>query len=178
MLRANVGLSPVSGGANTPGDNAETKPDSPKALSSPVGDAEISSEYGANRENCPVCSPTHAGTDYKVPIGTNVQATASGTVVRAGFSISYGNVVIVDHGAGRNENGNVYTLYAHGSSILVSVGEHVSIGQVIMTSGDTGRNVDGPHLHYEVIQTTFGLGSEFYKDMYAHPAGDLANLLR
>ena len=67
-------------------------------LISPVGDAPISSEFMSTR-TCRQCSNTHGGTDYAVPVGTSVVSTAPGTVVRAYKSDSYGNVVIVNHGA-------------------------------------------------------------------------------
>ncbi|MCE2397079.1 M23 family metallopeptidase [Candidatus Poribacteria bacterium] len=120
-------------------------------LSSPVGDAPISSEFMSTR-NCAGCSNTHGGTDYAVPVGTPVVATAPGTVARSYRSGSYGNVVIVNHGEAAQGSGNVYTLYAHGSSLQVQQGATVNTGDLLINSGNTGRST-GPHLHYEVIVT-------------------------
>jgi murein DD-endopeptidase MepM/ murein hydrolase activator NlpD len=88
----------------------------------------------------------HKAIDYGVPIGTPVQAAASGTVKATGSGSgdrSYGNYIELDHGNGYT------TLYAHLSSIQVAVGQSVVQGQVIGLSGDTGYT-RGAHLHFEV----------------------------
>jgi len=97
----------------------------------------------------PVVSPygmrwgrLHAGIDIGVGYGTPIHASASGTVIFAGWMGGYGNFVIVDHGGGLS------TGYAHQSSIAVGGGS-VSQGQVIGYVGCTGHCF-GPHLHYEV----------------------------
>ncbi len=118
-------------------------------LNSPVGDARISSAFLDTR-TCAQCSNTHGGTDYAVPTGTDVHATANGVVARSYVSNSYGNIVIIDHGP--STDGNVYTVYAHGSERLVSQGDVITTDQTILRSGNTG-NSTGPHLHYEVVVT-------------------------
>ena len=97
----------------------------------------------------PVVSPfgmrwgrLHAGIDIGVGYGTPIHASASGTVIFAGWMGGYGNFVIVDHGGGLS------TGYAHQSSIAVGGGS-VSQGQVIGYVGCTGHCF-GPHLHFEV----------------------------
>jgi murein DD-endopeptidase MepM/ murein hydrolase activator NlpD len=83
--------------------------------------------------------------DFGAPVGTNVHASASGTVLVAksgGYSGGYGTYIVINH-----EDG-IQTLYAHLSSISVSVGDKVEQGQIIAKSGNTGRST-GPHLHYE-----------------------------
>lgn len=128
------------------------------------GMADITSAFNDTRD-CVNCSHIHGGTDYAAPIGTNVEATASGTVVRSYFSETYGNMVIIDHGPSATGNGNVYTLYAHGSLRNVEVGEHVDTGESVMLSGNSGKNTTGPHVHYEVIVTTDSPFSKpFFKD--------------
>ena len=70
-----------------------------------------------------------------------------GTVVFAGRATgsmwSYGNLVIVDHGNGKQ------TYYGHCSSVLVSAGDKVYQGQPIAKVGSTGRST-GNHCHFEV----------------------------
>ena len=122
-------------------------------LNSPVENAPISSEFKSHR-TCAGCSQKHGGTDYSVPIGTSVVATATGTVVRSYKSSTYGNVVIVNHGASPHGGGNVFTLYGHGNSLQVQQGQKVNTGDLLIYSGNTGRST-GPHLHYEVIVTPF-----------------------
>lgn len=88
----------------------------------------------------------HAGIDIAKKGTVPVYAAAGGTVIRAYYSSSYGNVVFISH----NINGQVYTtVYAHLSSLGVSSGQRVSQGQFIGYMGNTGRSY-GQHLHFEV----------------------------
>ncbi|PTY36451.1 hypothetical protein BGP77_03895 [Saccharospirillum sp. MSK14-1] len=135
----------------------------PGALDSPVGASLISSLFGAVR-TCEVCSKVHPGTDYLVPVGTDVVATADGSIARAYTSVTYGKTVIIDHGESRSGEGNVYTLYAHGSEISVEENQQVKMGQKVLTSGNTG-NSTGPHLHYEVIKST---STPFQREFYGN----------
>ena len=85
----------------------------------------------------------HTGVDFPVPSGTPVYAVGDGQVVDTGFNRAYGNYVEIYHG------NNIYSFYAHASSVIVSAGQHVTKGQQVMKSGATG-NVSGPHLHFEI----------------------------
>lgn len=104
----------------------------------PVASPNISSGYGSR------WGRTHKGIDFAHPTGTNIYASASGTVTFSGWnSGGYGYLVIISHGNG------VQTYYAHNSKLLCSVGQNVSQGQLIAKSGNTGRST-GPHLHFEI----------------------------
>ncbi len=85
----------------------------------------------------------HTGIDIGVGYGTPIRASDTGKVIYATWMGGYGNVIIIDHGAG------ISTLYAHQSSLAVGSGAHVSRGQTIGYVGSTGLST-GPHLHYEV----------------------------
>ncbi len=85
----------------------------------------------------------HEGIDLAVGNGTSVVASASGTVIVAGWMGGYGNLVVVDHGNG------VATAYGHNTSVTVGVGQSVAQGQLIAYSGNTGHST-GPHVHFEV----------------------------
>jgi murein DD-endopeptidase MepM/ murein hydrolase activator NlpD len=85
----------------------------------------------------------HRGIDFHSSVGTPVYATADGTVVKAEYSTTFGNLVQIDHGFG------VATVYAHLSKIISKPGEKVLRGKEIGLVGNTGLSV-GPHLHYEV----------------------------
>lgn len=85
----------------------------------------------------------HLGLDIAVPMGTAIKAADGGTVIKAGWSGSYGILVAIRH-----DNG-IVTYYGHNSSALVSVGEKVYQGQIIARAGSTG-NSSGPHCHFEV----------------------------
>jgi murein DD-endopeptidase MepM/ murein hydrolase activator NlpD len=89
----------------------------------------------------------HQGIDYGAPYGTRVQATASGTVTRAGWWGGYGRVVELRH------TGGIRTRYAHLSAIAPGIrpGRHVEQGQFIGRVGATGL-ATGTHLHYEFIK--------------------------
>ena len=85
----------------------------------------------------------HEGIDIAVGSGTPIVSSAPGTVIVAGWSGGYGNLVVVDHGNG------VATAYAHNTSVTVGVGQSVAQGQLVAYSGNTG-NSTGPHSHFEV----------------------------
>ena len=85
----------------------------------------------------------HEGLDIAGASGTPIRASAAGTVIVAGWSGGYGNLVVVDHGGGLS------TAYAHNSSFAVSVGQSVGQGQVLAGMGTTG-NSTGVHSHFEI----------------------------
>lgn len=88
----------------------------------------------------------HAGIDIANRSDVPIVASASGTVIRAHYSSSYGNVAYISHNIG----GQVYTtLYAHMENLQVSAGQSVSKGQQIGIMGNTGRST-GQHLHFEI----------------------------
>ena len=84
----------------------------------------------------------HNGVDYGAPAGTPVRSVADGVVETAGRQNGYGNVIQLQHGAGKT------TIYAHLSKIDVRQGQRVEQGQRIGTVGATGW-ATGPHLHFE-----------------------------
>nr|WP_269448714.1 peptidoglycan DD-metalloendopeptidase family protein [Metabacillus kandeliae] len=89
----------------------------------------------------------HAGIDFANPApNVPVYAAAAGTVTRAGYSSSFGNVVYITHSI----NGKIYTtVYAHQERLLVHTGQTVEQGQQIGIMGNTG-NSTGKHLHFEI----------------------------
>ena len=91
----------------------------------------------------------HDGLDISNSVGTPVVASASGKVVRAGFTYDgYGNNVVISHSLSGGQT--VYSLYGHLTSYSVAVGDTVSSGQQIGQMGNTG-NSTGPHLHFMLI---------------------------
>ncbi|MGW9630703.1 M23 family metallopeptidase [Agromyces sp. NPDC055520] len=99
------------------------------------------------RPNKPIAGVNefHRGTDVAASCGSPVFAATGGIVVEARASGSYGNWILLDHGA------SVSTGYAHLSDggILVNPGDTVAAGQLIGTVGSTGAST-GCHLHFEV----------------------------
>ena len=100
----------------------------------------ISSYYGEDRTN-----HFHSGIDIDGygNDGAPIVASASGTVILAGYNGGYGECVMIDHG-----NGYV-TLYGHMSGYACSYGQYVSQGQTIGYLGSTG-NSTGTHCHFEI----------------------------
>ena len=87
----------------------------------------------------------HYGMDFTAPTGTEVYATADGTVSFVERSRrGYGNNIIIDHGYGYT------TLYGHLNDFNnIRKGKKVKRGDVIGFVGSTGLST-APHLHYEV----------------------------
>ena len=107
-----------------------------------TGDIDTTSGFGVRIDPFLGRPAMHTGLDFRGNTGDPIRATASGTVVTAGWSGGYGKMVEIDHG---NE---LSTRYGHLSEIDVTVGQTVKIGQIIGRLGSTGRST-GPHLHYE-----------------------------
>ena len=89
----------------------------------------------------------HGGMDFAAGYGTPIFAAADGVVVTAGYHYSWGNYVKIYHGV--VDGNQIYTLYAHCSSLAVSAGQTVTQGQTIAAVGSTGDST-GNHLHFEV----------------------------
>ena len=107
----------------------------------PVTNHHIGTGYGVSGRYW--SSGHHTGVDFPVSSGTPVYAIGDGQVVDTGYNRAYGNYVEIYHG------NNIYSFYAHASSVIVSAGQYVNKGQQVMKSGATG-NVTGPHLHFEI----------------------------
>ena len=103
----------------------------------------ITCKYGPRIHPVTKKKSNHTGIDIRAAMGSNIYATASGEVIKAGWNTAYGNMLIIDHGNG------ITTLYGHASKLLVKVGDTVSQGDTIMKAGSTGYST-GPHLHFEV----------------------------
>lgn len=88
-------------------------------------------------------STNHGGIDIGVVTGSEVIASADGTVEIAGSDPIAGNWIRINHGNG------IKTVYMHNSTLLVTVGQTVKQGEVIALSGNTGAS-SGPHLHFGV----------------------------
>lgn len=108
----------------------------------------VSSSYGTRKDPKTGKEKFHKGVDIKAKVGTNVQATGGGKVIKAGWENpknhkqGYGQRIVIDHG-----NGNT-SIVGHLKDISVKKGDAVKQGQVIGHSGNTGRST-GPHVHYE-----------------------------
>lgn len=109
----------------------------------PVDVGYISSGFGKRRDPFTGRISRHEGIDFSARRGSNIYATADGTVRKAKYDRGYGYTIEIDHGNG------IVTKYAHNQKLLVRRGQKVSRGDVIAYLGDSGRST-APHLHYEV----------------------------
>lgn len=100
----------------------------------------------------------HKGLDIAVPFGSDVIATAAGTVIFSGQKGGYGNCVIVSHGNG------LATLYGHLSQLIAKTNDKIKVGQVIAKSGNSGRST-GPHLHYEVHKNNTPVNPKLFMNL-------------
>lgn len=104
----------------------------------------FTSSYGSRMHPVLKYMQFHTGTDYAMPIGTPVYATADGVIQSTGKTAGYGNMVEIRHNYGFS------TRYGHlTAKFPVKVGDFVKKGDLVAYSGNSGRST-GPHLHYEV----------------------------
>ena len=107
------------------------------------GKYRISSPFNLKRRH-PITkriSP-HNGTDFALPIGTNVYSIGDGVVTLVGNHPAAGRYIVIKHSR------KYTTRYLHLSKALVHKGQSIKMGQLIAKSGNTGRST-GAHLHFE-----------------------------
>ena len=108
-------------------------------LSSPSKGGYLTSYFGEVR-----AKSLHKGIDIAKELGSSVNASLDGKVIKAGYNNGgYGNLIVIEHG------NNMKTYYAHLSEIYVNVGDMVKKDDIIGAIGSTG-NSTGPHLHFEL----------------------------
>ena len=112
-------------------------------LGTPVAGQQVSSSFGYRTDPLLGTKAFHSGMDFRAPSGLAVKASAAGTVIHAGPSGGYGNMVEIKHASGW------VSRYAHLSQIKVHEGDSVEAGATVGAVGSTGRST-GPHLHFEV----------------------------
>ncbi len=91
-----------------------------------------------------ISQATHFGYDLASTAGAPIQASNSGIVIFADDIGIYGNCVIIDHGM------DLFSLYAHLSSMSVSTGDRVEKNDTLGLSGATGL-AGGDHLHFAIL---------------------------
>lgn len=96
--------------------------------------------------------------DIAMPVGTDIYAARSGTVVEVASDNYRGGFDTTREGAEANlvrilHDDGTFAVYAHlnRSSIRVRPGDQVLRGQYIADSGNTGFS-SGPHLHFAIVQ--------------------------
>jgi septal ring factor EnvC (AmiA/AmiB activator) len=89
---------------------------------------QIVGRFGAPREG----SSTWKGLYIRATEGSEVKAVASGQVVYAEWMRGFGNLLIIDHGAG------YLTVYGNNHALFRQVGERVAGGETVGTVGSSG----------------------------------------
>jgi murein DD-endopeptidase MepM/ murein hydrolase activator NlpD len=120
-------------------------------------------------------SRIHHGIDIGHNIGQPVRAAGNGTVIFASSAdvpyfqntFSYGNVVVIEHEFGWN-NQPLWTLYAHLATVLVQTGQVIEAGTPIGVMGESG-NVTGPHVHFEIRLGENSYGSAYNPVLWMAP---------
>ena len=112
-------------------------------LKGPVQFSRVSSRYNLRRRIAYYGNRIrpHKGTDFAAPNGTQILATANGTVVESTRKGRNGKYVKIKH------NATYSTQYLHMKNRNVKVGDFVKQGDVIGWIGMTG-NTSGPHVCY------------------------------
>lgn len=155
-----------------------------KKNESGMGNITINSKFGFPLENVKVVAITaeygmydpwgtgvqtkHTGIDLSGIHRDNVLAVEKGMVVFAGVQKGYGNCVELKHNIDGIE---IYTFYAHLSSIEVEEGQLVEQGYIIGKEGGdpytdlNAGNSTGHHLHFEVRKSG-GYGNDINPKEY------------
>lgn len=112
----------------------------------------------------------HTGIDLSGLHRDNVLAVESGIVTFAGVQNSYGNCVEIKHIV---EGQELYSFYAHLSSIGVNVGQEVEQGYIVGKEGGdpytdlNAGNSTGHHLHFEIRKKS-GFGNDINPKGYIY----------
>lgn len=109
----------------------------------PAASYYVSSRFGPRTDPLKKTPAFHPGLDMSGWTGTEIFASAPGTVRRVGPFGPYGNMVEIDHGNG------YLTRYGHLRRTLTKIGAIVQRGELIGEMGNSGR-VTGTHLHFEI----------------------------
>lgn len=108
----------------------------------PVAEGCLSSGFGPRGDSL------HKGVDLYHNINTAIYAAGPGTIKEIKYRNDYGNMIVIDHGAG------VYTRYAHLAHFAAGLedGTPVGMGQTLGAMGNTASYRIPVHLHYELLE--------------------------
>jgi septal ring factor EnvC (AmiA/AmiB activator) len=100
---------------------------------------QITGRFGAPREG----GGAWKGLFIHAPQGSEVKAIAKGQVVYAEWMRGFGNLLIIDHGAG------YLTVYGNSEALYKQVGDRVEGGETVSIAGTSGGNPDSG-LYFEL----------------------------
>ncbi|MDR3054331.1 MAG: peptidoglycan DD-metalloendopeptidase family protein [Zoogloeaceae bacterium] len=100
---------------------------------------QVTGRFGAAREG----GGAWKGLFIRAPQGSEVKAIAKGQVVYAEWMRGFGNLLIIDHGAG------YLTVYGNSDALYKQVGDSVEGGETVSIAGNSGGNADSG-LYFEL----------------------------
>ncbi|MES2636349.1 MAG: peptidoglycan DD-metalloendopeptidase family protein [Pseudomonadota bacterium] len=101
---------------------------------------DVTNRFGSSRSDTGV---SWKGLFIKATEGSDVKSVASGRVVFADWLRGFGNLIIIDHGAG------YMSLYGNNQAVLKQVSDEVNAGDNIAVVGNSGGN-ESNGLYYEL----------------------------
>ncbi len=109
----------------------------------PVDQGTIEARFGRATDPRFGTVTLHTGIDIRAERGSPVRAVWDGKVAHAGWFRGFGNLLIIDHGAG------IYSLMAHLDQLEKALGDSVAAGEEVGTVGDSG-SLKGAYLYFEL----------------------------
>jgi len=109
----------------------------------PLREFRVTSLYGPRISPITGMNSIHNGIDLAAPMGAEVLAARSGTVLSQGYDNTLGHYIILGH------DNNWASVYGHLSEIKTVLHQDVQSGTLIGRVGSTGMST-GPHLHFEL----------------------------
>ena len=109
----------------------------------PVDQGTIEARFGRATDPRFGTVTLHTGIDIRAEPGSPVRAVWDGKVAHAGWFRGFGNLLIIDHGAG------IYSLMAHLDQLEKALGDSVAAGEEVGTVGDSG-SLKGAYLYFEL----------------------------
>jgi septal ring factor EnvC (AmiA/AmiB activator) len=109
----------------------------------PVDKGSIEARFGRATDPRFGTVTLHTGIDIRAERGSPVRAVWDGKVAHAGWFRGFGNLLIIDHGAG------IFSLMAHLDQLEKALGDTVAAGEEVGTVGDSG-SLKGPYLYFEL----------------------------
>ncbi|MEZ7891503.1 MAG: peptidoglycan DD-metalloendopeptidase family protein [Candidatus Wallbacteria bacterium] len=138
------GSSGSSGAAKAVGSVAPSSGSSNGKMIRPVSGGPVTSPFGMRTHPVTGGRKMHNGIDIGVPTGTPLKALSSGRVQSVDWNYGGGKTITIKY-----DNGMTST-YMHCKDATLSAGATVSQGQVVGHTNNTGAWTTGPHLHFEL----------------------------
>ena len=114
----------------------------------PLKSGRLTLKYGPAIHPFKKVEMMHSGLDIACRLGTDIMATASGSVIVSDSAKAYGNRIILKHTRGYTSH------YYHLHQRIVKKGQKVESGEIIGLVGSSGLST-APHLHFEIRKNKY-----------------------